>query len=356
MSRLRSLLYAAAAVAVIAGCANSDLVGGRNYINQGNYEKAVVVLENAVKSLPNDPEARYLLGKSYAETGRYPEAKRELDRASELDPAFTKLRADTVRSDFFAKEFNAGTELLNAGQYEDALRRYENARLMNPAEPGLLQNLGFIYTKLGRRDDAIATYRALHAQNPDNVDALRTVLGILTDAGARDEAFAICREILQSKPDDLQILGLLADMYYQDADSARALGDMEGEKAKLAAILPLYEAVAVKDASNPGPPYQLGLVYYRMGDFRSAGTNFEKALEHLEPGMELYRDALFNAAVSYFKSKNYLSAESKFLTLIDLEPDECEHYRVLSAIYREQNRPTEALGSVQKYEECAKRG
>lgn len=340
-------------VVCVAGCTNANLVGGRNYVDQQVYDKAVSVLESAVIELPNDPEAHFLLGKAYSHTNQYEKAAPELAKAAELDPKFYGLRADTIQTDLYAQLFNSGNEFLAAGQYADALDRYKKAMLFGPDKKDLYQNLGFVYTKLGQRQDAIASYRKMFDLDRENVDALRIVLGLLSDAGERQEALAIAKEILQNKPGDTQILGLLADMYYADADSAKARGDVETQRQKLREIAPLYEAVLQKDAGNTEAMYQLGLVNYQLEDYGKAGTYFESTLEATTPDDAHHRDALYNLAVSYIKSKQYVLAELRLRELIEQEPTECDHYRLLNATLREQKRSNEALEAARKYEECS---
>lgn len=345
------LTAAVVALTWIFGCSNANLVGGRNYVDQGVYDKAVDVLEKAVVELPDNPEAHYLLGKSYVKTDQFENAATELARAAELDPFYAE-RADTVQQDAYAKLFNSGNEFLAAGQYSEARDRFVKAALFRPNEIGVHQNLGFVYTKLGRRDDAIESYRRMHAINPEDMSALRTVLGILSDAGERKQAYQVCEEILANKPDDLSILGLLADMHYEDADSAQARGDVAEEEMTLRKIIPLYEKVVSADPGNIAAIYQLGLVNYRLGDFTEAASYFENALDTMKPDNSLARDALYNLAVSLFKTKQFVMAEIRFRELIEQEPKQCEHYRLLSATLREQRRQSDALDAVRQYEEC----
>jgi tetratricopeptide (TPR) repeat protein len=350
------VLALVALLACAAGCTNANLVGGRNYVEQGVYDKAVAVLEKAVVELPNDPEAHYLLGKAYTETNQYEKAAPELAKAAELDPGWYTQRADTVQSDAFAQLFNAGNEFLSAGQYAEALDRFKKALLFRPNEVRVHQNMGFVYAKLGQRDEAIKSYRKMYELDPGNTDALRIVLGLLSDSGEREQAYAIAKEILAAKPGDLDMLGLLADMYYEDADSAKARGDTETHKQKLREVAPLYEQVLQGDPSNIEAMYQLGLIHYQLEDFGKAATYFESTLEASEAGDPRHRDALYNLAVSYIKSKQYVLAELRLRELIEQEPNECDHYRLLNATLREQKRSNEALDAARKYEECTQKG
>jgi tetratricopeptide (TPR) repeat protein len=343
-------------LACAAGCTNANLVGGRNYVEQGNYDKAVIVLEKAVVDMPNDPETHFLLGKSYAETNQYEKAAPELAKAAELDPGFYAQRADTIQSDVYAQLFNAGVEFNSAGQYAEALDRFKKAALFKPNEKALYQNMGFVYAKMGQRDESIKAYRQLYDLDPQDTDGLRIALGILNDAGEREQAREMAKRILQAKPDDLGIIELLANMSYEDADSAKARGDTETQKQKLREVAPLYEQVLQGDPSNLEAMYQLGLIHYQLEDYNKAATHFEQTLEASDASDPRHRDALYNLAVSYIKSKQYVLAELRLRELIEQEPNECDHYRLLNATLREQKRSNEALDAARKYEECTQKG
>ncbi len=346
---------AVAAVFLVAGCTDSNLVGGRNYVKDGTYDKAVVVLEKAVERSPDNPEAHFLLGKSYAETGVYEKSAVSLAKATELDPGFYAQRSDTLRSDLFAKLFNAGTELLNAGQYQEALDRYQKAAQFRPEKVGVHQNLGFVYTKLGRRDEAVAEYLKMYDLDPENVNALKTVLGILTEAGEREQAYEICRRIIAAKPKDLEASGTLADMFMDDADAAKDRGDLEGQKRAIAQALPLYENILAGDPTNVTAQYQIGVSHYTLQDFGKAAEYFERVVEGTEPKNPLHVDALSNLSASLYKMDQFGTAETHLRELIALEPDDCTHYRLLSAALREQGRTNEALDAARMSEECDKK-
>jgi tetratricopeptide (TPR) repeat protein len=349
------LVIGALAAIVVAGCTNSDLVGGRNYVKDGTYDKAVTVLEKAVEKSPENAEAHFLLGKSYAETGVYDKAATSLNRASELDSGFYAQRADTVRIDMFAKLFNAGNELLNAGQYQEALDRYLKAAQFQPQKVAVHQNLGFVYTKLGRRDEAIAEYMKMYELDPANVNALKTVLGMLTEAGEREQAYAICKRIIAAKPKDVEASAMLAEMYMDDANAAKDKGDVEGQKRAIAEALPLYENILAADATSVTARYQVGVCHYTLQEFGNAAENFEKVVEGTDAKNPLHVDALSNLSASYYKMDQFGAAETHLRELIALEPDDCTHYRLLSAALREQGRTNEALDAAKMSEECDKK-
>lgn len=340
------------ALALVIGCSNANLVGGRNYVSQGVYDKAVEVLENAVVEMPGSAEAHFLLGKSYAETGRHEKAPAELARAAELDPSFYALRGDTVRSAFYAKLFNAGNELLNAGQYTEAADRYVKAAAYSPNEVGVHQNLGFVYAKLDRQEDAIAEYKKMYEIDPKNIAALKTVLAMLTEAGEREKAIAICREIRSANPSDLQATGTLAEMYMEDAEAAKERKDDAAAKAAMDQAIPLFETIAQADPSSAGAAYQLGIAHFTVNDFARASERFEKVTELTEPKDPLHIDALSNLVASLYKMAQYAKAEMHLYTLIPLEPEECGNYRLLSGALREQSKNAQALDAAKKYEEC----
>lgn len=346
---------ALAGAMVVAGCTNANLVGGRNYVDQGVYDKAVTVLEKAVQELPDDPEAHFLLGKSYAARQNYEKAAVELNRTSELDPGYYKLRADTVRQDNHAKLFKSGNELLNAGQFEEALDRYQKALLFKPEAADVRTNVAYAYTKLGRRDEAAQEYIRIYELDNKNVDALKTAIQMMLEDKKRDQAIALCQRFLEEHPGDLEVTSVLSDIHMSEAEAARDRGDSEGQKAAIRMALPLWEGILTTDPENKTARYQVGVCHYTLEDFPRAAENFEMVVEQTEPRDQLHVDALSNLSAALYKMKQFGTAEEHIRELIALEPEECGHYRLLSGALREQGRSSEALEAAKSFEDCNER-
>ncbi|GAB4838024.1 Protein CTR9 [Ancistrocladus abbreviatus] len=197
----------------------------------------------------------------------------------------------------------------NRGRYSESLDLYKRALRAYPDCPGAVRlGIGFCRYKLGQFEKARQAFERVLQLDPENVEAL-VALGIL-DLQTND-ADGIRRgmqrmqhafEIYPYHPTSLNYLanhffftgqhflveqltetalavtnhGLTkAHSYYNLARSYHSKGDCE--KAGR------YYMASVKESSKPQefvlPYYGLGQVQLKLGDFRSALSNFEKVLE-----------------------------------------------------------------------------
>ncbi|KAI3443570.1 hypothetical protein Pfo_000235 [Paulownia fortunei] len=191
------------------------------------------------------------------------------------------------------------------GRYAHSLELYKRAMQVYPWAPAVRLGIAHCHYKLGHLQKA---KQAFHRLDPDNVEAL-VALGILDlqtneAAGIRNGTGKMLRafEIYPYCPISLNCLAnhffftgqhflveqltetaLAVTMhgpkgahsYYNLARSYHSKGDYE--KAGM------YYMASVKESNNPHefvlPYYGLAQVQLKLGDLRSASTNFEKVLE-----------------------------------------------------------------------------
>ncbi len=146
-----------------------------------------------VVTRPNDPMARFNLGKEYLEQGRLEEATFQFDMASSLDPTFAEsyfMLGRTLRLrgqyDLAIAKLSAATRLdarLAAayvesgicwdqrGFYSQARERYLAALVINPADAEVFNNLGYSYYLEGDMSAAIKHYKQALGIDPGSVRA-----------------------------------------------------------------------------------------------------------------------------------------------------------------------------------------
>lgn len=87
---------------------------GAALIEQGNYEKALIVLSDAVHHNPADAEAHYQLGVAYGRLKRYDEAAKEFQYSLSLEPSKATV------------QYELGKVVWLLGRRSIALRRFRN--------------------------------------------------------------------------------------------------------------------------------------------------------------------------------------------------------------------------------------
>ena len=92
LKMLGFLLCSAFLLALVIGCQDKILKESEKQLNAGTPEAAVEGLEAFIKTTPEEPKARLLLGRVYNALGRYNEAVEQLRKASQLYAAHPEER------------------------------------------------------------------------------------------------------------------------------------------------------------------------------------------------------------------------------------------------------------------------
>ncbi|PIN08926.1 TPR-containing nuclear phosphoprotein that regulates K(+) uptake [Handroanthus impetiginosus] len=196
----------------------------------------------------------------------------------------------------------------NRGRYSESLELYKRALQVYPWAPGVRLGIALCNYKLGRFEKAKQAFRRVLQLDPDSVEALvalgvsdlqtNEAAGIRSGMEKMQQAFEIypyCAMSLNYLANHFFFTGqhflveqltetalavtlhgpTKAHSYYNLARSYHSKGDYE--KAGM------YYMASVKECNNAHefvlPYYGLGQVQVKLGDLRSALTNFEKVLE-----------------------------------------------------------------------------
>jgi uncharacterized protein (AIM24 family) len=122
----------------------------------------------------------------------------------------------------FLAHFNKGRELFDARRFEEAERQLEEAYLLRPRDPRVLNLLGLVYFRGDKLDKAEEVYRKLIAESPEahtlhyNLGLVCFKLGRMADA---EVAFLKALELTQGNPKIHFYLGSIYERLqrYKDA-------------------------------------------------------------------------------------------------------------------------------------------
>ena len=125
--------------------AKEHLEIGREYLLEGRYSEAVSELSLAASIDPKLTEAHNLLGVAYEKKGFSDRARDSFERAVKMQED-----ADTLN--------NLGFSLYQNGNYRAAVDRLKRAAKLAPADERILNNLGLAYCRLGKIDEAYKAF------------------------------------------------------------------------------------------------------------------------------------------------------------------------------------------------------
>lgn len=188
---------------------------GDEYINDGNYEKAIESYAAAVKLDPKSIDARMELGKAYANSGKIDQAMDEFASIIKIDSR--NAQAHNYRGILYG----------NQEKWLEAAREHEAALKIEPDNLYTINRLGLMYRSMGRFQDARDTLQKAVEIDPemDDPESRNThyYLGIVYgDEAEYEKAEDEFRSALEHFPEDTEIRNYLGSVLenmrrYQDA-------------------------------------------------------------------------------------------------------------------------------------------
>ena len=209
MKRSRAVAAAAllSVAALLAGCVTS--AGGKviaaDYYNianaffdLGQYDKAVLYYQSALRVDPNLVKADYNLALTFVRMKRNDDAIAILKRLLANDQKNT-----TVMSAL-------GWAYHQAGKDGEALTQYDILLVLSPADQSAWYNSGIILWKLERKPEALDRFRRVLALAPDDTDALFAAGSILLSTDDPQGSSEMLSRYVDKKPDDIDAWYLIA--------------------------------------------------------------------------------------------------------------------------------------------------
>ncbi|RKY39801.1 MAG: hypothetical protein DRP85_09530 [Candidatus Makaraimicrobium thalassicum] len=223
-------------------------------------EKILARIEQQLAKRPQNPLYHVLLGRFYIISRRPELARKNLNKALELDPENQQA--------IFAL---ARLEQLE-GSLDAAIARYEDLRKRNPNHPGLAMITASLYEKEGKTDKAAAIYREVLEKNPRSVVAANNLAFYYAEYDPTPEnlreALRLIAPLIERYAQEPVVIDSAAWVYYKLGDYARARDLLLGVKEKLDKI--------------PIGQYHLGMAFLKMNDRQQAKEWLAKSVSGKE--------------------------------------------------------------------------
>jgi predicted O-linked N-acetylglucosamine transferase (SPINDLY family) len=194
---------------------------------QGKLDRAALLYQKILGSLPDHFDAKHLLGIVRAQQGRNPEALELIGAALKINPndasalsnfgivlqrlgrsegGPASVKAPATKPDYVEALFNRGLALIALGRPDGALASFDKALAIMPDYVEALFNRGLALIALGRPQGALASFDKALAIKPDYVDALNNRGLVLIALGRPEGALASFEKALAIKPDYVNAL------------------------------------------------------------------------------------------------------------------------------------------------------
>jgi tetratricopeptide (TPR) repeat protein len=244
------------------------------------YETALESAEQAIAADSTNPLPWYQAGLAYMGLDRYVDADRMLDRAEELRPIY-QIELEPLREQTWINLFNEAQPALNAGQYDEAARIFEQADAMYERRPEVKIVLGQIYQALDRNEEAVELFREsitiIESGQIEQVDSVTAaqwqghaetlplaIADALIAAENYGEASQQLRRLLAEDPDNVVLARNLASVF------------IRMEQPDSAAVI--YDELLRRPNLTGGDYYQIGVGLYNMDDYDGAADAFSDAV------------------------------------------------------------------------------
>jgi tetratricopeptide (TPR) repeat protein len=275
-----------AKVDAVAGC----YLSGKIYAAEGQFDRALASLHQALQLDPNSSKAFELLIATYLAANRPSDAIAELDAALERDSRNTRALADLAMI----------YERIN--DYPKARDAYERLISLTPSDAIAMNNLAYLCAeRLAQLDKASELARKARSLQPNNPLIVDTLGWTLYRRGDYGEAFTLLRESAGKLPEKAAVqfhFGMASYMMGETGAAERALrtalgGELEAtDKAEAQRRVEFLESVAAnklsisqlaaiteRQADDVVGWMRLGESWEREGGFDRAARAYEEALK-----------------------------------------------------------------------------
>ncbi|MBN1105832.1 MAG: tetratricopeptide repeat protein [Deltaproteobacteria bacterium] len=330
--------------------------------------RKIEVLEEALKTVPQDRRIKARLIEEYCSLQKWPEAARLLEamfkdkpdprilsdlvevyeamnhtagllsslkRLLEIQPGDDKIRLRYAST--LEKAGRSGEALV---QYEELLRRvegeeklplhktlgyiysrigenpraiqhYEKALELDSGDPNLYYNLSSLYDRVGDEEKSNFCLREAIRLRPEDDDGRMRLSEHLLSRGRPEEAEKYLAEVLQRNPNSMKALLLMSHIAEKRKETTR--------------LKEVYSRILSQDPGNENVMYNLGVLEYESGNQAGSLPYLEKyAMIH--PEDPTVHGFLFNI---YRELKKDDLAFKEARTLVTLNPNDAEPYHFL---------------------------
>ena len=191
---------------------------GIEYMNQGQYARAIEEFAKTLEINPAYLKARFNLAAALKQEGRLDDALAELEKGLLL-PQF-KVRTHC----------KIGALLVDMERFEEALQHFTMARDLAPNDSNVYNNLGLLSLRLSEPKEAIGFFGQAIQLDSRNFDAHNNLGSVLASVDRDKEALAHVQVALNLAPRSVDVLSNMAALMFK-------MGNVEAGARQLHRIL-----------------------------------------------------------------------------------------------------------------------
>ncbi|OIQ49155.1 Photosystem I assembly protein Ycf3 [Pseudodesulfovibrio hydrargyri] len=354
-ARVASIFFLLLLTAALPACgqnSEADLMAeGQRYMQEKNYQGAIVIFKTLLEQSPEKMEARFALGKAYLRTGKLDQAEKSFEKYARQNPYDAELLLETGRLKLFRQDYAGAAETLAAytekepksaegfsllgradwaqGKDEEAKAMFEKALSLDPNQEEAELALAQMSLAQDDPDRAKSLVDNLLAASPDNREGLYFKAKLAGMQGDQETYRDTMKALVKAHPTD----GYAKFLY---AKTLLAEGDFDGVTA-------LANELQSGAPKMPFGKMLKGMVSYAQKDYRAAVNAFQEAVA-IQPDIEGY----FYLGMSYYGMGDLETAISQLRVAADRSDDFLKAREMISLILFQQKRFNESIAEAQK--------
>ena len=182
-----------------------------------------------------------------------------------------------------SEKIEKALQLFKEKKYNDAIDVFSSILETEPDNPEIFNNMGVAYSCIGNFDHAEDCYTKALALNPELAQAYINLSDLYYKADDIASALGTLQKGTYELPQNLTLAHLLAKIYIEDQRWEDAIDELD--------------RVLDGEPENYDAYYDLGHVYFELGDYDAAISNFETVVQYYEANNEIDK-----AISNYLKS------------------------------------------------------
>lgn len=319
------------------------------YSEMGEYEKALNAYSKVLELKPTDGYIYISVGSIYESQGNYKEALLAYTKVMEMCPEYVYNYLNIANVQYQLADYKAAIE--NYNRFLATYSQHRDAR----------ENLAASYLSDGNYDGAVKEYENIYSKNPAAFKDFFKYGLALFEIKNYQKAAEFLEKAVDAAPDNLaahinlalsyQELGknqlALAqyDVVFRQQPSLHSLrfdyGNLLAEMNKDEAAIENYK-IYIKNYPQDTRAYQnIGIIYKRMLKINDAIANYEKALEL--QGDKKDAELIEDLAGCYHYNKDFANALKHYDEVLAIKPDNYDVKYNKAVVLHSMNRYNDAI-------------
>jgi tetratricopeptide (TPR) repeat protein len=331
------------------GCQSVATTSAKLRNQEGNYELAVKLANEALAKNPRDAEAHFQLAVAYSYLDSVALAYEHYTKAKELDPEKTADVDNNIQSNF-ARHYKLGQSSFNRQDMKTAAAEFELATKANPTQSRAYYNLAAACQRLAETDSTYhekalaAADKVLELANPGEENytkALQIAGRELVVLGREEEAVKRFQRLIEEDPASYRIIEDIGTAELEARSYSSAVVFL-----KMAA-----QARAKAGADDARVFYNIGVSLYNLR--REDPAYVEEAITYYRKALDITPDdpdTVFNILVAYAAREDWKNVAEWGEKYVSVNPADSNGWKLLARGYTELGENEKAEDALRRYD------